>query len=211
MELSQWVTLIGLNLLGLITPGPDIVLLTRIALRSRARALAGVAGIVTGLVLWVSMTVLGAAALLTVYPAVLGGIQMVGGSWLLWFGSSLLRSAKKQRHAETPIGVDDIIGSAGTCYRQGLATNLSNPKAVLYFASILAPLMPAHPSPGLSVALIVAILSSCFLGFSALVFLFSTSRMRSRFLKAGAWIDGVSGSFFLIAGATLIIMGVRAL
>lgn len=211
MDLTQWGTLIGLNLLGLITPGPDIVLLTRIALRSRAKALAGVAGIVTGLVLWVSLTVLGAAALLTLYPALLGGIQVLGGAWLLWFGSRLLRSAREQRHADTPVGITDTVGSAAACYRQGLATNLSNPKAVLYFASIMAPLMPTHPSPALAVGLVMVILCSCFLGFSALVLLLSTEAMRSRFLGVGAWIDGISGAFFLIAGAILVVAGLRAL
>lgn len=96
MEWTAFGTLILLNLVGSLSPGPDTFFLLRLATRSRAHAIAGVAGIVTGLTVWVTLTVVGAAALLTTYPSILGIIQLVGGTYLSFIGYKLLRSASRE-------------------------------------------------------------------------------------------------------------------
>lgn len=209
MTLSQLGTVMVLNFVGMATPGPDIFLITRLATRSRRHALASVFGIATGLIVWVTLTVLGAAALLSAYPQILGLVQLIGGAWILWMGYKMLRSALDQFKypgvlAEEP---DELFGTAWNCYRQGLITNLSNPKVVLYFAAIIAPLMPREPSLGTVIAIVVAIVMSAIVGFGALAMLISTNRLRSKFLKAGPYIDFVAGIFFLIAGCGLVIAG----
>jgi threonine efflux protein len=78
---------------------------------------------------------------------------------------------------------------------------------VLYFAAIIAPLMPREPSLGTVIAIVVAIVMSAIVGFGALATLISTNRLRSKFLKAGPYIDFVAGIFFLIAGCGLVIAG----
>ena len=100
MPLAQLGTLVLLNVAGMATPGPDLLLLTRMATRSRRHALANVSGISTGLVLWVSLTVFGAAALLITYPVLESVIQLVGGVWLVWlvvWGSSVLVGKRVNR------------------------------------------------------------------------------------------------------------------
>lgn len=87
----------------------------------------------------------------------------------------------------------------------------SNPKVVLYFAAIIAPLMPAHPTMGDAVLIVLSIVASTFLGFSTLAFLLSTKAMRKRFVSAGPYIDMGSGIFFVIAGASLAINGIATL
>lgn len=209
MTLSQLGTIIVLNFVGMATPGPDIFLITRLATRSRRHALASVLGISTGLIVWVTLTVLGAAALLSAYPQILGAIQLVGGLWILRMGYQMLRSGLHQFKypgvlAEEP---DELFGTAWNCYRQGLITNLSNPKAVLYFAAIIAPLMPREPSLSTVVIIVAAIVLSAIAGFGALATLISTNRLRRKFLKAGPYIDFTAGVFFLIAGCGLVIAG----
>ena len=146
MPLAQLGTLVLLNVAGMATPGPDLLLLTRMATRSRRHALASVSGISTGLVLWVSLTVFGAAALLISYPVLESVIKLVGGVWLVWMGRGMILAARAQfrDRMNADIDVDTIFGTPWKSYQQGLFTNLSNPKVVLYFAAIIAPLMPAH-------------------------------------------------------------------
>lgn len=213
MTLSQLGTIMVLNFVGMATPGPDIFLITRLATRSRRHALASVLGIATGLIVWVTLTVMGAAAVLSAYPQVLGFIQLIGGAWILWMGYGMLRSALHQFKypgvvVEEP---DELFGTAWHCYRQGLITNLSNPKVVLYFAAIIAPLMPREPSLGTVVLIVAAIILSALVGFGALATLISTNRLRKKFLKAGPYIDFVAGVFFLIAGTGLVIAGIMDL
>lgn len=56
-------TIVGLNLVGAAAPGPDIVLITRTATKSRRHGWATAAGIQTGVLLWCTLTVFGFAAL----------------------------------------------------------------------------------------------------------------------------------------------------
>ena len=192
------------------TPGPDLLLLTRMATRSRRHALASVTGISTGLVLWVSLTVFGAAALLIAYPVLESVIKLVGG---VWMGRGMILAARAQfrDRMNADIDVNTIFGTPWKSYQQGLFTNLSNPKVVLYFAAIIAPLMPAHPTMGDAVLIVLSIVASTFLGFSTLAFLLSTKAMRKRFVSAGPYIDMGSGIFFVIAGASLAINGIATL
>lgn len=55
-------TIVGLNLIGAAAPGPDIVLITRTATKSRRHGWATAAGIQTGVLLWCTLTVFGFAA-----------------------------------------------------------------------------------------------------------------------------------------------------
>ncbi|MCS4535350.1 LysE family translocator [Corynebacterium sp. HS2168-gen11] len=208
MTLAQWGSLILLNYIGMITPGPDFLLLTRIALKSRKHAIAGVFGIATGLLLWVSLTVFGASVVLTAYPKLVGIIQLVGGCWLVWMGRGMLLAARDQ--FRTKVVVDDITAVLGTpwhSYRQGALTNLSNPKVVLYFAAIIAPNMPPNPSLLLALAIIVVVIGSVIIGFSAIVFGLSTAVVRAKFLRAGPFIDAGAGLFFIVAGTSLALVG----
>ena len=175
--------------------------------------MANVSGISTGLVLWVSLTVFGAAALLITYPVLESVIKLVGGVWLVWMGRGMILAARAQfrDRMNVDIDVNTIFGTPWKSYQQGLFTNLSNPKVVLYFAAIIAPLMPAHPTMGDAVLIVLSIVASTFLGFSTLAFLLSTKAMRKKFVSAGPYIDMGSGIFFVIAGTSLAINGIATL
>ncbi|QTH59317.1 LysE family translocator [Corynebacterium hindlerae] len=214
MTLAQLGTIIALNIAGMFTPGPDFFLLLRLAARSRRHALAAVGGIAVGILLWVTLTVLGTAALFVANPSILGWIQLLGGLWLLYMGFSMARSGWQQRVNKvtlSEIPVDHILGSIWHNFRLGLITNLSNPKAVLFFASIMSPFMPAHPSVTTSLEIIAAIVLCTIVGFSLLVFIVSAGVVRRRLVAAGPWIDLFAGIFFFAVGCWMVIEGSTAL
>ncbi len=213
MNLAQLGTLVLLNLAGAASPGPDIMLVTRMATRSRRHALATTLGIQIGVIFWCTLTVLGAAALLTAFPAVLGVVQLVGGAWLMWMGRGMLVSGWAER-SSPPLNIEAAaarLGSVRSAFWRGLTTNLSNPKIVLFLSAMIAPLLP--PEPGMGVALLViAVLSVSSLALQMAMALFiSTPRMRQRLLNAGPWIDISAGIFFLVAGGVLVFNGLSDL
>ena len=213
MSLSAYLTVIVANLLGALSPGPDIILILRTATRSRRHAVAAAFGIQVGVLMWVSLTVLGAAALLTAFPEILDAVQIVGGGWLIWMGQGLVRSGWENR-TSPPVGLAEAAAALGTVrhtFVQGLTTNLSNPKIVLFLAALVAPLLPAHPSVGTSVALILGLAWSSLALFSVLSFVVSTRAVRRKMLVATPFIDLSAGLFFLAAGAVLVVRGVTAL
>lgn len=213
MTLSQLGTILALNVAGMYTPGPDVFLLLRLAARSRRHALAAVAGIATGIFVWVTLTVMGTAALFVANPSLLGWIQLLGGMWLLWMGFSMVRSGWEQRVNKvvlSELASDELLGSMGKNYRLGLMTNLANPKAVLFFASIMSPFMPTDPTVLTSIEIIGSIVCCTFLGFALLVFIVSADVVRRRLVAAGPWIDIVAGLLFLAVGVWMVSQGVQA-
>lgn len=213
MNIGAWFTLIVLNLAGAASPGPDVVLITRTATRSRRHAVAVTAGIQTGVVWWGILTVFGAAALLSAYPDVLGFVQVLGGAWLAYLGVGMLRNgvAERKNPPRDLVEAEMRLGTLGHAYRHGLVTNLSNPKIVLFLTALIAPLLPRSPSVGLSVALVLALsVSSAILQF-AYATLVSTQVVRARLLRAGPYIDIVAGIFFIIAAVMLVVNGVQDL
>lgn len=210
-------TVLALNLGGILTPGPDMFLVLRLAARSRRHAIAAVLGANLGLFGWVLLTALGAAAVLARFPWLLGWIQLVGGLWLLFMAQAMVRSGlrelKERRHLsldEFDVNVKQRLGTMGSAFRNGLITNISNPKIMLYFAAILAPVMPVG-APWWALAVIVfVVVTQAFLVFMGLALFISTDRMRRRLLSAGPYIDLAAGAFFTIAGVVLMFNGFTA-
>src|SRR5699024_3297313 len=101
------------------------------------------------------------------------------------------------------------LGRMRHSFRTGLATNLSNPKIVLFLSALIAPMLPASPSIGVAITLILAMSLSCYAMFIFISFVVSTKAVRRKLLAAGPWIDIAAGSFFMIAGLALAITGFR--
>lgn len=210
MTLTQLGTILLLNLAGMYTPGPDVFLIMRVAAKSRRHALAVVAGITTGILFWASLTVLGTAALFAANPAILGAIQFFGGIWLLYMARGLVKSGLEQRLNRLrldDVGVEQLVGSLGKNYRLGLMTNLSNPKAVLFFASIMSPFIPVGAPWTVSAMIVAAIVTMTFLGFTLLAMVVSAQIVRSRIVRAGPWIDIVAGLLFGAVGTYMFAQG----
>lgn len=213
MTLSAYLTVIVANLIGAISPGPDTILVTRMATRSRRHAVAASTGIQVGLWFWVSLTVFGAAAFLMRFPHTLSWVQIIGGLWLLRMGVLMARGGWMMRKYP-PTDLEELEAQSGTlteAFTKGLTTNLSNPKAVLFFSALIAPMLPADPSLGTALALIAGLCLSAYVLFLVISVTVSTDRVRRRLLRATPWIDVAAGTFFMCAGAALIVAGVMSL
>lgn len=211
--LAQWVSLLALNLAGAASPGPDMILIMRLATRSRTHALAAALGIQLGVVMWTSLTVFGAAAILTAYPSVLAFVQLIGGIALIWMGRNMAMAGWRDRSTK-PVDLADAalrLGSLKSAFKTGWLTNIANPKIVLFLAAIVAPLLPQSPSIGLSIAVIAALTLSAFLLFVVVAFFLSTKAVRRRVLAAGPWIDIASGVLFMVIGGSLAINGLATM
>lgn len=205
--------IVGLNLLGAASPGPDIILVTRTGTRSRTHAWATTLGTQTGVLLWCTLTVIGATALLNAFPWALEAVQVLGGAFLAWMGIGNVRSGWAERRKPPPNTVEAArrLGTPRASYIRGLTTNLANPKIVLGLSAMIAPLLPAHPSALTAVVVILALWLSSFALFAAYTQVISTERVRRRMLGAGPFIDIGAGCFFFVVGVVLFLRGALAL
>lgn len=204
------VTMLVLNCVGMVAPGPDIFLVLRLAVRSRSRALAAAVGITIGNIIWVTITVAGIAAILVTHPSFMVVVQGLGGLWLLYLGFKTAHAGLREwqnRNNDLRLlneGDGEANRSIMQAVRVGLFTNLSNPKFLLILLSLFAPLVPPDPSLAVSLSIIAVMSLSTLAFFSLLAVVVSTQAIQQRLLKAGSYIDMVSGTIFAIVGATFL-------
>jgi len=138
---SLLLSVMMVDLLAAMSPGPNFVLVTRTAIqRTRSQAAAVVFGFASANLIWCAAVVFGLSALFEVAPWLYGAIKFVGGTYLIYVGVKLWRADDSK-----PMGIESLVQTNPTpSFIRGLLTNLSNPKSVVYFGSIFALFMKAR-------------------------------------------------------------------
>jgi threonine/homoserine/homoserine lactone efflux protein len=115
-----------------VTPGPNMTWLAVVAVaEGRRKGYAAVAGVCLGLLTIGVAASLGLAALVAESPRLWQAMRWAGIAYLVWLAWDAWVDAD---------GQEDAAGSAagpGVYFRRGLITNLLNPKAALFYISVL--------------------------------------------------------------------------
>jgi threonine/homoserine/homoserine lactone efflux protein len=127
-----------------ITPGLDTVLVLRTTVSSGRRAglLAGL-GVNLGCLTWATASAVGLTALLATSRFAFDALRIAGACYLCWLGARAIWTSRRTAAAPTQ-GPDETMSgmSGGTALRQGLVTNLLNPKVGLLYMSLLPQFIP---------------------------------------------------------------------
>lgn len=144
-----WAYLAVIALL-IVTPGPDMALVTRNALLAGRHAASFTAlGIATGSIIWGLMLIFGIATLLERSVVAFDICKFVGAAYLGYLGlRSLISSFRGGKHPESAIDAPQakLLGKR-VAFKQGLLGNLLNPKAGAIFATILPQFIHPGDSP----------------------------------------------------------------
>lgn len=138
-------------LLGL-APGPDMLLVVNHALRHGFRSgMVALGGIASGAAVHLLAASLGLSLLLKEIPSAYALLRIGGGLYLLYLAIRIWRSDgvlfDDQDAAPQP--------SMGQIYRDGLLTNLLNPKVALFLIAFLPPFIPPEaPHPAIRALLL---------------------------------------------------------
>ncbi len=142
MFLSSLMALAAVLIMGVISPGPSFIFVARNAVaRSRLH------GLVTARHRrrrrhFSIMAMLGLQKVLTAVPELFIGLKVAGGLYLLWLGYKIFRGSAQPMDFSAS-GMDGNRSLLKT-FRDGLYTQLSNPKTALVFASIFTAVLPAQ-------------------------------------------------------------------
>src|SRR5947208_4123337 len=130
---------LGIAFLVIATPGQDTALTIRNTLvGGRRGGIATGAGVVSGLATWTVASSAGLAALIVASQPLFLAVRLIGAAYLVFLGLQVLRVALFTR--SRPDSPSPLRGGSGrgwgSAYRQGLISNLSNPKIVVFFLSL---------------------------------------------------------------------------
>jgi threonine/homoserine/homoserine lactone efflux protein len=204
--ITDFAGFIAISALVIIAPGPDTAVVTRNALRDGTRgALATSVGVVAGLAVWTVTASVGLAALLRASEPAFVALKLAGAIYLAYLGvrslwdavhRSPVRASGDERAPRAP--QRPLVS-----LRQGLVSDLGNPKIAVFFTTFLPQFVSGHHAsflPLLTLGLIFCALTLTWLvGYSVLVARAGDLLRRGRVRRA---LDGVTG-------IVLIGLGVR--
>jgi threonine/homoserine/homoserine lactone efflux protein len=133
---TQALAFLGVSVLLIVTPGPDTALTIRNALSGGRRGGVFTAlGVASGQATWTLAAAAGIVALLSASEPLFLALRLGGAVYLVFLGiRTLLDTLRRDRAAQ--LESRPAISAAG-CYRQGLISNLGNPKMAVFFTSLL--------------------------------------------------------------------------
>lgn len=188
-------------------PGPDTAVVTKNALvHGRDAALGSAVGVNIGLAVWTLATALGVAAILRSSATVYGALKLVGALYLVWIGArTLWDSRRSRRAAAAETGAGRAIDGRGG-FRQGVISNLANPKVGIFFTSLLPQFVSTHHSALLQMLMLggIFIAFNVFWMCSYALAAVRLSHVLSR-TRVKAVVDRVSGLALVGVGIRLAI------
>jgi threonine/homoserine/homoserine lactone efflux protein len=138
----------GIAAVVIVVPGPDTAIVTKNALlHGRGAALGTALGVNAGLAVWTVASAFGVASLVRASDTAFTVLKLIGAAYLVWLGLQALRAARRGgSHADPEsAGRAGLDGRGG--FRQGLLSDLANPKIGAFFTGLL----PQFAGPGHSV------------------------------------------------------------
>ena len=185
------------------TPGPaTLFVLSRAASLGRRTGLISAAGIMSGTAVLIVLAAAGLTGVLAASPAAFEIVKDAGAAYLVYLGVRAWRAAAG---ADPFAGAPSSAIPPGRAYRDGIVTELLNPKAALFYASVLPQFVdPRRGAPALQVLALGAVF--CARASVALSLIaFGAGSMMVRIARRPAWLVIARRVF----GAVLFGVGLR--
>lgn len=134
MTLAAWSTVAALCVLGAVSPGPSLAVITRHTLAG-GRTAGAVAALAHGLAigLYAFASISGVAVVLTRSPTAFAVLQWAGALWLAWLGLKALLANREPAH-DDPAAPNHHQGAA----RDGFLVAFLNPKVAVFFLALFS-------------------------------------------------------------------------
>lgn len=216
-EFSILITLASVHFIALMSPGPDFALVVQNATRyGRQTGVYIALGLSFGILLHAILSLTGVSYLVHQQPTLFALVQIAGGSYLLYLGFGALKGTwqtlrSKSIVSEQKSNPDLLLSNKRQAFSRGFATNILNPKALVFFISLMSTLVPASMSlTGKGIALVI-LWSLSLAWFSFLAWALSTERLQAKLKSLAVYIDGLCGLIFTVIGVSILWQSVMSL
>ena len=191
VDVLTWATVMAI-------PGPDIVAIGTQTSRYGQRAGFWTAlGAMLGVATWSILALLGIEALLHVVPALSVVLPLAGsvalmllGAFGLWGSVKAAKGTSKSNEEQEVVSV--AARTAGASVRLGYVTNISNPKALVFFTSFFTPMMSHYDGLAEKLSMLGLLLGVTLMVFSAMsVLIRVAARTQLRNIPGLQYLPGI--------------------
>jgi threonine/homoserine/homoserine lactone efflux protein len=189
---------LGVITLLTITPGADMAVVSRsVFLGGRPAAFATTLGIGAGCLVWAIASAAGLAAVLAASETAYDALRLVGAAYLVWLGIQSLLAARSDQYEHAR----STRLTRHSPFRQGLLTNLFNPKIALFYTTFLPQFIrPGDPVLLLSIAMAGVHIALGIVWLSAYAWLLDRAVDAFRGSRVRRALDALTGTVLVALG-----------
>ena len=186
-----------------LTPGPDTVyILGRSVAQGRGAGVASVLGICVGSIFHTCAAALGLSAILATSALAFSAIRLLGGAYLVFLGVKMLLDRRKRLSLPSNFR----WRTTGAAFRQGVLTNILNPKVALFFLAFLPQFIDPTSNSKIAAFLALGLTFVTTGTIWCLILAWSASSLSERLRTnetIAQWVNRTAGALFVFLGLRL--------
>ena len=200
---DQLVLYVAASLALILTPGQDMIyVIGRSLAQGRVAGLCSAIGVIIGILVHTALAAIGVGAILQASEALFTVLKLVGAAYLVYLGARMMLT----RNIALDARGDGDRGSRLRLVMQGVLSNVTNPKIILFFFAFLPQFVDpasAHPTRDLVfLGVLYALLGLPVKCGVALIAARLSDRMR-RQPAALVWMNRACGALLMALGVRL--------
>lgn len=204
LHFSDFVTITSIILIGIISPGPDFLLITRNSLLlSKKAAIFSALGVSAGSMIHTVYSIIGLGLIISKSLILFSFIKYLGAIYLFYIAFKSLRPHSSQKGSSCKNIKSNM--SFTQAFMTGFLTNVTNPKAILFYISLFTLIIKPTASMPIKMFYGLEVFFLALIWFSFVVLLFSSHFFTKRLQKLQNHIEKFISYTFLALGLKLMI------
>lgn len=186
---------------ALMLPGPDFIAVVRSSMTRGTRAgLMTTLGVSLGLGTYATLGLLGLSAVMVRFEWLAWAVRIAGGAYLVCLGIRLLAA----RSDGLDVSAIDRT-RPHNAFLFGFGVTLTNPKAIVLFASVFATSVTGATPVWLMGLMVGLVFASAMIWYSLVSLFMSSQPVMRSFGRLGHWIERVAGACFVVIGGRMML------
>ncbi|NKB49901.1 MAG: LysE family translocator [Alphaproteobacteria bacterium] len=194
------IAVFGIFIPALMLPGPDFVAVVRSSMTRGTRAgLLTTLGVSLGLGSYATLSLIGLSAVLVEYQWLAWTVRVLGACYLIYLGIRLVFAKPEALDVS-----DHGSRSCGNSLLFGFLVTLTNPRAIVLFASVFATSVTVETPIWLMALMIGLVFVSALTWYTIVSVFMSSPLVMTRFVNARHWIERAAGVCFIGIASRLL-------
>jgi RhtB (resistance to homoserine/threonine) family protein len=196
--LPEFLTVVLVHLLAVISPGPDFVMISRNSLvYSRQVGIYSSIGLALGILVHVTYSLVGIGLIISRSILLFSIMKIIGAGYLIYLGLQCLKS--KSETIESSIESKKDLGPL-KAVRMGFLTNALNPKATLFFLALFTQVIDPHTPKFIQTLYGIEMSVATFLWFTFVALILSHKSVKGWFSAVQHYVERAFGIILIALG-----------
>lgn len=196
---TELITVAVLQLLVIISPGPDFAIICRNSLvYSRKTGIYSALGLALGILVHVTYSLVGIGLIISRSIILFSVIKLLGAAYLIYIGYKSLRAKPDTALKQQFKSKKDISKIAAV--RMGFINNVLNPKVTLFFLSLFTQVINPHTPLTVQIWYGFQMFIMTFAWYASVALVMSHTMIKDKFLSVTHYVERVMGAILVALG-----------